>query len=176
MTSTDKQPATSCFVAFGSNLGTPEKQVSRALDALAGLADSQLLEVSPWYRSRAVGPGTQPAYINGVVHLETRLAPLALLATLQQIENDQQRKRIQRWGPRTLDLDILLYGDSCITLQALTIPHPRLHERNFVLYPLYDLAPQLLLPDGRPLKNLLEQCSMDGLQLVEESSFPYNGD
>lgn len=174
MTNTDTHPAVSCFVALGSNLGSPEKQVAQALKALAGITDTRLIAVSRCYRSQAVGPGIQPDYINGVVHLETQLAPLALLATLQHIENSQQRKREQRWGPRTLDLDILLYGDCCIDLETLTIPHPRLHERNFVLYPLADLAPQLQLPDGKLLKNLLEQCPMDGLQLVEESSFPYN--
>lgn len=174
MTHTEPQPAVSCFVAFGSNLGTPEEQIAQALKALASITDTRLLAVSRYYQSKAVGPGTQPDYINGVVHLETRLAPLTLLAALQQIENNQQRKRLQRWGPRTLDLDILLYGNTCLDLETLTIPHPRLQERNFVLYPLHDLAPQLQLPNGNHLKSLLAQCSMDGLQLVEGSSFPYN--
>lgn len=153
-----------CFIGLGSNLGQPRVQLQRALDALAALDECRLGEVSPLYANPAVGPGTQPDYVNAVAELFTTLEPHALLARLQRIENDQGRVRTERWGARTLDLDLLLYGDRSIDTPTLQVPHPRLRERNFVLYPLHDIAPDLRLPDSTPLAALLDCCPDAGLQ------------
>jgi 2-amino-4-hydroxy-6-hydroxymethyldihydropteridine diphosphokinase len=161
-----------CFIALGSNLDAPLEQVTRATAELAELPGCTLLCVSPWYRSIAVGPGPQPDYINGVAKLSTSAEPLELLDQLQAIENLHQRQRGQRWGARTLDLDILLYGNQVIDFPTLQIPHPRLQQRNFVLYPLFNLAPTLILPDGSLLKTHRDQCPADGLRLVDRHSSP----
>lgn len=140
---------TRCYVALGSNLCDPLHQVEQALQHLARSPGIHLRRRSPWCRSRAVGPGQQPDYVNGVVELETSLAAEALLAVLQGIERQQGRVRDEHWGPRTLDLDLLLYGDALIDTSALQVPHPRLAERVFVLAPLATLAADRHLP-GRP--------------------------
>ena len=156
-----------CFIGLGSNLNEPQRQVQQACEALATLPESGLDSISPWYKSKAVGPGQQPDYINGVAQLTTHLTPIKLLHALQSIENQQRRIREQHWGPRTLDLDLLVYGDQVINTPELTVPHPRIQERNFVLYPLADIAPQLLFPDGTSLLSLLDYCSRDGLILAD---------
>jgi len=143
-----------CYIGLGSNLGDPSRQLDRAVAALAELPDSQLVATSPRYGSQAVGPGEQPDYVNAVAALDTLLAPLALLDALQAIEHRQGRVRTLRWGARTLDLDLLLYGEQVLDLPRLQVPHPRLTERSFVLCPLLDLAPDLCLPDGRALASL----------------------
>ena len=146
------------YIALGSNLGEPAQHITSATRELAQLADSQLMACSPWYSSVAVGPGSQPDYINAVIALETMLPAHSLLRVLQVLENDHGRERHERWGARTLDLDILLYGNEVLDSDDLTIPHPRLAERNFVLYPLFDLAPDLTLPCGTPIASLLARC------------------
>jgi 2-amino-4-hydroxy-6-hydroxymethyldihydropteridine diphosphokinase len=146
------------YVGLGSNLEDPLLQVQAALSALDRLADTQLINHSPWYRSKAVGPGEQPDYINGVAELETSLPPEQLLSDLHGIEIAQGRIRNERWAARTIDLDILLYGNQIVATDRLRIPHPRLHQRNFVLYPLADLAPLLVFPDGRKLATLVAEC------------------
>lgn len=155
---------TPAYVALGSNLDDPEGQLCDAVAALQGLPQTQLEQVSSVYRSAALGPDTQPDYLNAVVLLRTQLSPLALLDALLQIEQAQGRVRSARWGARTLDLDLLLYGDNSLSSPRLTVPHPRMTERNFVLYPLHEIAPaHLRLPDGSALDALLKQCSADGL-------------
>lgn len=135
-----------CYIGIGSNLQHPLQQVTQALQNLHQTTGVRLLRRSPWYVSRAVGPGPQPDYLNGVIELETTLTANDLLRALQEIEQNQGRVRTERWGPRTLDLDILLYGHHCIDTPALQIPHPRMGDRNFVLAPLATLNPQLPLP------------------------------
>jgi 2-amino-4-hydroxy-6-hydroxymethyldihydropteridine diphosphokinase len=152
-----------CYIALGSNLSDPLQQLNSALPKLADLAGTQLATVSPWYCSKAVGPGQQPDYLNGVAELHTQLDAHSLLQGLHEIEASQQRQRIEHWGPRTLDLDLLLYGNDVIEDEILTVPHPRMLERNFVLYPLYNIAPDLRLPDGTSLKSRLDCCPMDEL-------------
>lgn len=152
-----------CFIALGSNLDNPEAQIRRALDALSNIRDSTLNTVSPLYRNPAIGPGEQPDYLNAVVEFHTTLNALTLLSQLQNIELAHGRVRSQRWAARTLDLDILFYGNAFIDLPQLQIPHPRLSERNFVLYPLYDIAPDLVLPHGTSLRSLLDCCPAIGL-------------
>ncbi len=152
------------FVGIGSNLEQPQEQVRRAVRALAELPQSVQLSCSPWYRSEPLGPPGQPDYINGVVGLETTLGPNVLLQTLQAIEQAQGRVRELRWGPRTLDLDLLLYGDLIQEDSWLTLPHPRMHERAFVLYPLYDIAPDLKIPGFGRLERLIKTCPALGLR------------
>ena len=161
-----------CYIALGANLGNPLEQLNSALKALGNLPSSELLACSPWYLSTAIGPGEQPDYINGVARLDTALEPLVLLDQLQAIETDHGRVRGERWGPRTLDLDLLLYGGLELSSARLTLPHPRMQERNFVLYPLSDLEPELTLPCGTPLGSLLECCPREGLQPLGELSDP----
>jgi 2-amino-4-hydroxy-6-hydroxymethyldihydropteridine diphosphokinase len=142
------------FVGLGSNLSHPRRQLARALRALARLPGVRILAVSPNYVSAPVGgDGPQPDYVNAVVALRTTLAPRALLAALHRIERRQRRRReleAQRNAPRTLDLDLLLYGRRRARQHGLTLPHPRLHERAFVLRPLTDIAATVTVP-GRGL-------------------------
>ena len=142
-------------------------QVTHALQELAEIPQSSLLAASPLYRSKAVGPGEQPDYINAVALLQTELKPLVLLDALQAIEQRHRRVRLERWGPRTLDLDILLLDEQVIDSERLRVPHPYLTQRSFVLYPLGDIAPDLQLPDGRKLRDCIAQCPRDGLARVE---------
>lgn len=150
------------YIGLGSNLEDPLAQVKRAFAELADIPQTSLLARSSIYSSHAVGP-EQPDYINAVALLDTQLAPLALLDALQAIEQAHQRVRIQHWGPRTLDLDLLLYGAQTINEERLKVPHPYLTQRSFVLYPLADITPNLHLPDGTPLADLLSSCTADGL-------------
>lgn len=154
------------YIGLGSNLCNPLQQVSRARQTLATLAGCREAVHSSLYRSDPVGPPGQPDYINAVTRLETRLDPLALLDRLQAIEQAHNRVRKTHWGPRTLDLDLLLYDDRVIDQPRLQVPHPRLAERSFVLYPLAELNPRLTLPDGTPLQRLLHRCPMGSLQRV----------
>ncbi len=148
-----------CYIALGSNQRQPLSQLREAVIAIDRMPDSQLGAMSHAYRSAAVGPGDQPDYLNAALQLDTRLSADTLLAALQAIENAQGRERAVRWGPRTLDLDILLYGDQTIASEHLQIPHPRMTERDFVLYPLLEVAgPNLMLPDGRELGTLVAAC------------------
>jgi 2-amino-4-hydroxy-6-hydroxymethyldihydropteridine diphosphokinase len=147
------------YIGIGSNLNDPVIQVQQAFQALAKLPASQLIARSPRYRSAPVGgPPDQPDYLNAVAALDTALNPDELLAALQAIEIQQGRVRTVRWGPRTLDLDVLLYGSLQRDDPRLTLPHPRLQERAFVLYPLYDIAPDLVIPGKGVLAKLLRNC------------------
>lgn len=152
------------FVALGANLGSPLAQVRAAQSALAGLAEPGSLRHSPLYQSRPMGPVDQPAYINGVSEFHTSLSPHALLDALQVIEREQGRERKdERWGPRTLDLDILLYDELVLADERLVLPHYGMKDREFVLYPLADLAPELVLPCGTALSQLLLACPANGM-------------
>lgn len=154
-----RMTALTSYIAMGSNLQQPLQQLRSATKGLAQLPDSTLISISQAYRSAAVGPGEQPDYLNAVARVDTRLPPRELLAGLQALERAHGRERSERWGARTLDLDILLYGDLYMDEPALTIPHPRMRERNFVLYPLAEVAQEnLVLPDGTDLDTLLSNC------------------
>lgn len=154
------------YIGLGGNLDNPRGQVERALVELGQIPDTRLVAQSPLYRSAPVGPGEQPDYVNAAALLETSLSPLELLDALQAIEQAHQRVRIERWGPRTLDLDILLIDQQTIASERLTVPHPYLTQRNFVLYPLADIAPDLVLPDGTSLRQLIANCARDGLEHI----------
>ncbi|MDX1736358.1 MAG: 2-amino-4-hydroxy-6-hydroxymethyldihydropteridine diphosphokinase, partial [Halioglobus sp.] len=121
---------TPAFIALGSNIGDPLAQLRRAVEHLRALPQCSLETLSGIYRSVPLGPADQPHYLNAVVGINSRLEPLALLAQLQRIETLQGRERSQRWGPRTLDLDLLLFGDLVMTTPQLTLPHPQMHLRN----------------------------------------------
>ncbi|KQV10711.1 2-amino-4-hydroxy-6-hydroxymethyldihydropteridine pyrophosphokinase [Pseudomonas sp. Root329] len=152
------------YIGMGSNLADPAEQLRSAVDALAQLPQTELIEVSGFYQSDSLLPG-QPRYTNAVAALDSTLPPLALLDALQAIENGQGRERLERWGPRTLDLDIVLFGDRLIDEPRLKVPHYHLQERAFVLYPLAELAPaDLRLADGRSLSDLLAACPFVGLE------------
>ncbi|MEC4724433.1 2-amino-4-hydroxy-6-hydroxymethyldihydropteridine diphosphokinase [Shewanella sp. D64] len=152
---------TKVFVALGANLTDPVSQLDNACLALAELAEVNpvngltSLNVSPYYRSAPMGEVEQPDYVNAVASFDTALSPIALLDALQKIENEQGRVRLERWGPRTLDLDILLYGKQIIDSPRLIIPHYGMKQRSFVLLPLADIAPRITLPCGTPLNQLI---------------------
>ena len=134
------------YVALGANLGDPAATVLAAFAALANLPESRVSHGSSLYRTAPVGLTDQPEFVNAVAELETTLAPEALLNALFDIEERFGRVRAEKNGPRTLDLDLLLYNDQFIDLPRLTLPHPRLHLRAFVLQPLAEIAPQLAIP------------------------------
>lgn len=158
------------YIGLGSNLDDPAQQLRRALAALAHLPQTHLAGCSRFYRSVPLGPQDQPDYVNAVAVLDTTQAPVALLDALQAIETAQGRVRTLHWGPRTLDLDLLLYGNETLATPRLTVPHSGLALRNFVLYPLAELAPELVLPDGRTLATLLAQCDAAGLALLDDGT------
>lgn len=158
------------YIGLGSNLDEPLAQVRRALAALTTLPRSRRVAHSSLYRSRPLGPSGQADYINAVAAVDTELDPEELLAELQRLERAQGRRRDgERWGPRTLDLDILLFGDTVMSSPELVIPHPGLQEREFVLYPLQEIAPGLCLPDGSTLAEWVGRCPDNGLVRLEES-------
>ena len=152
------------YIALGSNLHTPLEQLKRALKALAQLPQTQLMAVSSFYRSKPLGPQDQPDYLNAAVEISTALSPLALLDELQRIENEQGRVRLRRWGERTLDLDILLYGDEIIQTERLTVPHYDMHNREFVIVPLAEIAPNLILPNGQKLAELADRFTVHQME------------
>ena len=144
------------YISVGSNLNNTYQQVKSAISKLK-IADNIYIEtISGWYLSDPVGPKNQSRYVNGVIKISTRLSPNQLLKKLHEIEDAHGRIRNVRWGPRTLDLDILLYGSRMMNTKNLTIPHPEMKIRNFVLTPLADIEPDLVLPDGSILSSLLE--------------------
>ncbi|MCF1428138.1 MAG: 2-amino-4-hydroxy-6-hydroxymethyldihydropteridine diphosphokinase [Shewanella sp.] len=151
------------FVALGANLKHPRQQLDSACLALSALAEPNTLQVSPYYRAAPMGDVEQPDYVNAVASFHTELAPLALLDELQHIELKQGRQRLVRWGPRTLDLDLLLYGNEIIDMPRLTVPHYGMKERAFVLVPLADLAPDLQLPCHTRLATLITQSMRNEL-------------
>lgn len=157
------------YLGLGSNLAEPLAQLRGALTALAALPQSQLVGRSSFYASDPLGPADQPRYVNAVAALDSELTPLQLLDALQAIELNQGRARkAERWGPRTLDLDILLFGDLILDEPRLCVPHYHMHARAFVLYPLAELAPDLRLPDGRALIDLLAACPFEGIERLTE--------
>ncbi|HCM1942765.1 TPA: 2-amino-4-hydroxy-6-hydroxymethyldihydropteridine diphosphokinase [Salmonella enterica subsp. salamae serovar 30:g,m,s:e,n,x] len=141
---------TIAYIALGSNLASPLEQVNAALKAIADIPDSRIVAVSSFYRTPPLGPQDQPDYLNAAVALETTLAPEALLDHTQRIELQQGRvRKAERWGPRTLDLDIMLFGDEVINTDRLTVPHYDMKNRGFMLWPLFEIAPDLIFPDDK---------------------------
>ena len=155
-----------CFIGLGSNLDDPVSQVKQALQELAELPDSRFIKASSLYSSAPVGPQDQPDFVNAVAELETTLEAHALLDQLQSLEQKHQRVRERHWGPRTLDLDLLLYGTEQINSERLTVPHAFMQERSFVLYPLAEIAPDTEIPNIGSLSQLLVACPMGTLAKI----------
>ena len=151
---------TRVFIAVGSNLASPFAQVNAAIAALGEIPQTRIVAVSSFYRTPPLGPQDQPDYLNAAVELETELAPEALLDNTQRIELQQGRvRKAERWGPRTLDLDIMLFGDLTLNTKRLTVPHYDMHNRGFMLWPLAEIAPDLLFPTGVSLTVLLQNLN-----------------
>ncbi|HCB1860965.1 TPA: 2-amino-4-hydroxy-6-hydroxymethyldihydropteridine diphosphokinase [Citrobacter amalonaticus] len=144
------------YIALGSNLASPLEQVNAAVNAIGEIPESQIVAISSFYRTLPLGPQDQPDYLNAAVALETTLEPETLLDHTQRIELQQGRvRKAERWGPRTLDLDIMLFGDRVINSERLTVPHYDMKNRGFMLWPLFEIAPDLHFPDGTSLQQRL---------------------
>ena len=156
---------TPAYVALGSNLSGPRRRVEVGFDALAGLADSRLVLRSSFWRSAPMGPQDQPAFVNAVAGLLTRSEPRAFLESLQALEHRLGKTEpAVRWGPRVIDLDLLVFGELKLDEQGLTLPHPGLHQRNFVLYPLSEIAAELWVPGLARVRRLCERVSGAGIE------------
>ena len=153
---------TLAYIAIGSNLASPLEQVNAAVQALGEIPQSKLVAVSSFYRTPPLGPQDQPDYLNAAVVLETALDAETLLDNTQRIELQQGRvRKAERWGPRTLDLDIMLFGHETINTERLTVPHYDMKNRGFMLWPLFEVAPDLIVPDGIPLRTILDNLNAE---------------
>ena len=155
------------FVGIGSNLDGPEQRVRLAVRALSGLPETRLTALSSWYLNPPMGPADQPYYLNGVAALETTLPARDLFTRMQAIESEQGRRRHQRWGARTLDLDLLTYGDLRLDDYDLVLPHPGLAERAFVLVPLAEIAPDAVIPGLGVVQTLHDALAPASRQAME---------
>ena len=156
------------YIGLGSNLADPASQIKTGRTAIRALKGIRELAFSSLYYSFPMGPQDQPDYYNAVIAVETTLLPMVLLRALQTIENAQGRiRKTERWGARTLDLDILLYNDQIIDLPDLTVPHSGITDRAFVLYPLHEIAPDLQVPGHGALADLLSQSPLAGLKKLD---------
>ncbi|UWX94079.1 2-amino-4-hydroxy-6-hydroxymethyldihydropteridine diphosphokinase [Enterobacter mori] len=153
---------TLAYIALGSNLASPLEQVNAAVQALGEIPQSRIVAVSSFYRTPPLGPQDQPDYLNAAVVLDTALNAETLLDNTQRIELQQGRvRKAERWGPRTLDLDIMLFGDEVINTERLTVPHYDMKNRGFMLWPLFEVAPDLIFPDDIPLKSILDSLNAE---------------
>jgi 2-amino-4-hydroxy-6-hydroxymethyldihydropteridine diphosphokinase len=153
------------YVGVGSNLSNPEQQVRRALTALAGLPDTRFIVASPLYRTRPFGEVVQPSFVNAVAGLLTSRSPEDLLVALRALERTLGREPPrERWGPRVIDLDLLIVGRETRATDALTLPHPGIAERDFVLYPLADVAPDLEVPGLDRVSRLRARVTNRGIE------------
>ena len=158
------------YIGLGSNLSNPIQQISQAFVEIAEIEGVDLRKTSSLYQSAPMGPADQPDYVNAVAEIATTLSAEELLAALQRIENAHGRVRTTvQWSARTLDLDILLYGEEIVSTKTLTIPHPGLYERPFVLYPLKEIAAEdLVIPDHGSLADLVSQCERGDLAIISD--------
>lgn len=157
-------PFNTAYIGLGANLNDPQKQLITAIESIGRLPQTQLISQSSFYLSKPMGPQDQGDYINAVIKIHSNFSPIALLDQLQQIELAQGRiRKDERWGPRTLDLDILLFNNEQIDSPRLTVPHYGMKERNFVLLPLSEIAPDLILPDTSKLTELVATINKQGI-------------
>jgi 2-amino-4-hydroxy-6-hydroxymethyldihydropteridine diphosphokinase len=159
------------YLGLGSNMGNRHAHLEAGIAAIGRLAGTEVRRQSSLYESKPWGPVEQPDYLNMVVEISTNLPPEELLRLCKEIEKQEGRVPTERWGPRPLDIDILLYGDRRIETERLTVPHPRMWERAFVLRPLADVAPDLRGPGGKPIIEMLDQES-----IKSQGVWPYVGD
>ena len=168
---TESAQWTLCYLGLGSNLGnelgSPSEHLQQAVDSLSQYERIRHVRVSSFYASAPMGPQDQPDFINAVVELETCLAPLALLDVCQALEQSAKRARVRHWGERSLDVDLLLYGQAQIAEPRLTVPHAGLGERNFVLIPLQELAPALEIA-GQPIGSYAQASDWTGLKRMAD--------
>ena len=160
-------PAAIAFVGLGSNLADPMGQVRQAFTELEAIPGTRVTARSSLYRTSPVGYLEQPEFINAVASVQTTLEPQVLLAALLAIEDRHGRRRGMRNAPRTLDLDLLLYGEEVLDRDGLTLPHPRLHERAFVLAPLAEIAPGAMVPGRGRVRDLLARVDGDGVSRID---------
>lgn len=163
---------TIAYIGIGSNLGDPLQLAKQAVVSLSNISQTRLVACSTFIGSKPLDRSAQPDYVNAVVAVETALSPESLLEQMQAIEQSFGRERKVRWGARTLDLDLLLYGKVTQQTPFLTLPHYGMRERAFVLYPLHEIAPQLTLPDGTPVAQLLSHVARDELIALHLPFFP----
>ncbi len=159
-----------CYIGLGSNQAEPLQQLNMAREKIAALRATRLLQSSSIYQSEAFTLDDEPQndYLNAVLKVQTQLSAIQLLDALQQLENEQGRIREKRWGARTLDLDILLYGDQKINVPRLTVPHIEMQNRNFVLLPLQEISPQIKISGNVAIQQLIENNRNQVLQKVKE--------
>jgi len=146
-----------CYIALGSNQDNPTQHVIDAFNDIASLPATTLMKKSTLYNTKPMGPIEQDDFVNAVVSVDTKLEPEILLSHLKQIEKNHDRKSGERWGPRTLDLDLLLFGNEVIAIETLLVPHPGILERDFVHIPLLEIEPELILPSGEQLKSSINR-------------------
>jgi 2-amino-4-hydroxy-6-hydroxymethyldihydropteridine diphosphokinase len=159
------QPA---YVGLGSNLGDPQDALRRTIEALRGLPDTRLITTSPLYRTVPFGPVEQGAFINAVAGVVTRQSPIDLLRRLRALERQLGRAESRvRWGPREIDLDLLMHGECTLSCDELTLPHPGIPERDFVLYPLRDIAPELHIPGMGRVVDLAARVANRGIERLD---------
>ena len=157
---------TTAYIGLGSNMDMPELHIKSAIQSLGEIKSSKLRKVSSLYKSKPVGPQDQDDYINAVAELETELEAIELLGYLQAIEDEHGRARTQHWGPRTLDLDILMYGDDKIQNKRLTVPHKEMLNRSFVLIPLAEINPECNIPGAGLIQDCIDNIDRDDLVLL----------
>ena len=155
------------YVGLGANIGEPRRQIEAAIEEMKNIPGTKVLLISGMYKSAPVGYADQPDFLNAVAQLDTGLAAEALLERLQDIEHRHGRERPFPGAPRTLDLDLLLYGDQVLATPRLTVPHPRMHERRFVLAPLAEIAPQAAIPGHGSVGALLAACREQAVQRID---------
>jgi 2-amino-4-hydroxy-6-hydroxymethyldihydropteridine diphosphokinase len=148
---------TLAYIGIGSNLSEPTKQVRAAILNLDSLPDTDLIAQSSLYCSKPQGPQDQPDFVNAVAKINTKLKPLELLNELQQQEKEQGKVKKRHWGERVIDLDILLFADEIISSEKLTLPHPQIHLRDFVLLPLAEIETKIVIPNQPPITDLIKQ-------------------
>jgi 2-amino-4-hydroxy-6-hydroxymethyldihydropteridine diphosphokinase len=158
---------TTAFVALGANLDDPRAQILQALQELDGIPECRVMSRSSLYRTAPVGFSDQPDFINAVARLDTTLDARPLLDALLELEDRHGRRRSIPNAPRTLDLDLLLYADRVLHEKGLTLPHPRLHQRAFVLAPLAEIAPDAIVPGQGRVADLLDQVDRSGVELID---------
>ena len=158
---------TIAYIGLGSNMNSPVKQIKSAITSIEEIISTKIIGVSSLYKSKPVGPQNQDDYINAVIKIETKLVPYQLLECLHDIEEKHGRIRKEHWGPRILDLDILIFGNEIMVDEKLTIPHPEIENRSFVLAPLIEIDPDCIIPKKGLASDLLATIGKDNIVQIQ---------